>query len=187
MTHFDEMMARANRPRAIVPIVLDGNLADEILELIVEISDLEPKKGPKGGRLANRPTPRLAEAKAELEAAHARAEGATLKVVVEGLSGTAWDAFKAQHPARDIDADRQWGVDIEASRDPLILSTAVGYLAADDETVIDWEPGELERLIGFATSKQLEILRDNGLLTSRRDEASFLRQLRSMTETSADE
>lgn len=186
MSHFDDMMARATRPRAIVPIVLDGNLADEIMELIVEINDLEKAKD-ADKRLASKSAPRLAEARAELAAAHERAEGATLKVVVEGLDGTAWDAFKAKHPMRDVEDDRRWGIDIESCRDPLIRVTAIGYLDADDKTVVDWADGQLEQLIGFATSKQREILRDQGLLTSRRDEANFLRQLRSMTETSDDE
>lgn len=186
MSHFDDMMARATRPRAIVPIVLDGNLADEILELIVEISDLERAKS-SDKRLASKTSPRLTEARAELAAAHGRAEGATLKVVVEGLAGTAWDAFKASHPMRDVEDDRKWGIDVESCRDPLIRVTAIGYLDSDDETVVEWADGQLEQLIGFATSKQLEILRDSGLLTSRRDEANFLRHLRSMTETSADE
>jgi len=186
------LMDRATRPRRTVPIVLNGDLRQRIEELLVEQEQLQTESAgtlaEPDRRLATRPSAplpaRLAELDAELDLLYDEAEQVTLHVVVEGLAGTPWQAFKAQYPPRDgIKADTLWQFNTAEGREPLIRATAIGHRSG--ETLVDWAEGQLDWLVGWVSDWQADKLFLAAVSTCRGDDAVPLRQPRSTTPSSA--
>lgn len=186
------LMDRATRPRRTVPIVLDGDLRQRIEELLVEREQLETVAADTPAepdrRLATRKNaatspPRLAEIDAELDGVYALAEKATLHVVVEGLPGTPWQAFRAQYPPREgVKADTLWQFNTADGREPLIRATAIGH--RNGEQLTAWADGQLDWLVGWVTDWQADKLFGAALSMCRGDDAVPLRQPRSTTPSS---
>lgn len=187
------LQARASRPRRTVPVVLDGDLAQRIEALLDEIEELSaPTDGgdKRLGTKAKAPTPRLAEAKSELDALYQQAEGSTLFIVLEGLQGTVWRAMIPQYKVPKDDETRSpWGpegVDRIAMEEPLIRACVIGHRATHDADEILPLPAEtLDWLLDFATTSQKETLFLAGWVCSRADDAVPLRRTRSQTPSSA--
>lgn len=187
------LQGSATRPRRTVPVVLDGDLREQIEVRHVELEALraaEPAAAEKpraDRRLSSRPTvdhKRAAEIEAELEPLYEAAEGKTLDVVVEGLAGTPWQAMLAAYPPReDHKADALWRFNTAEGRAPLITATAIGYKNGD--VVQDWAPGQRDWLLGWATDWVLDKLMLAALSVCRGDDAVPLPLTRSKTETSA--
>lgn len=180
---------RATRPRRTVPIILDGDVRQRVEELLAEREALadKPDEDAKDRRLASRrraDTARLAEIDALLDVEYATVESSTLQVVVEGLGGTDWQAFRSTHqPQREGNrADQVWGFNTEAGREPLIRATVIGH--RDGETLHPVDAGTLDWLVGFCTDWQLDLLFLAGLTTSRGDDAVPLRPAPSTTPVS---
>lgn len=185
----DAIRNRATRPRRTVPVVLDGDLSQQIQELIAEREAIdEATAKPTGGRrLSTRAASasRLAEIDAELDVHYAAAAASTLQVVIEGLAGTPYDAFRSQYPPRDGEtADKFWRFNTEDGCGPLIRACAIGYRDDDAETVHPWSEGQLDWLLGFVTDWQRDLLFLAALNTCRGDDAVPLRPGRSATATS---
>lgn len=183
----------ATRPRRTVPVVLDGDLREQIELRHVELEALQAaeqaaKEKPRADRrLGYRPpgvdTKRAAEIEAELEPLYAAAEGKTLDVVVEGMAGTPWQAMLVAYPPREgVNADTLWRFNTSEGRAPLIQQTAIGY--KDGDTVHDWAPGQLEWLLGWATDWVLDKLLLAALGVCRGDDAVPLPLPRSTTRSS---
>lgn len=176
--------ASATRPRRTVPIVLDGDLAEKIRVLLFEQEIGEASANDK--RLASKVRKRAAEIDAELDQLYAQAEASTLNVVVEGLRGTDFTAFKAEHPSRpDNTADVIWGFNVEDGRDPLIRLTQKGHRSGDDPNLHPIE--ELDWLLGFMTEWQRETLFIAAAGVCRGDDSVPPRRASSTTQTSGAE
>jgi len=202
---FEAIRNRATRPRRTVPIVCDGDLRQQIQELLAERDEIQAAaeaeaEKPKGNRrLSSRPPGfvRIAAIDAELDALYATAEASTLQVVMEGLSGIDYTAFRALYPAREgNEADKRWRFDTEAGRDPLIRACAIGYRGEseavhplappvlDPETGEVVEEGQIDWLLRFVSDWQRDVLFLASLNTCRGDDAVPLRPARSETPTS---
>lgn len=174
------LRSSATRPRRTVPIVLAGNLQQEIEELDVEIDKAEAAPA-SDRRLTSRSqeaiiAPLLAR-RAELVA---EAESMTLQVTIEGLPGTDYRALLAAHPPRTVDGKPDprdaLGANEETVRAPLVRSCIVDL---DDDTA-QW-------LLGFVTDRQMDELVVAALAVNRRPDAVPLPRRPSPTRTSEDE
>lgn len=178
------LQASATRPRRTVPVVLDGEIRSAVEELLL-LLEKTPKEDPDR-RLGSGPSAYV-QLVAEIDALTEQAADKTLQVVIEGLPGTEFAAFKAQHPKRDGNrADGLWHHNTEAGRAPLIQLTAIGYRDTLDQ-VHSWAPGQLDWLIGWATESQLDSLYLAALACCAGDDAVPLRPQPSTTQTSAAE
>lgn len=183
---------RATRPRRTVPIILDGDVRQRVEELLAERETVagQPDPDAKDRRLATKrkaDAARLAEIDAALDVEYATAEASTMQVVVEGLSGTDWQAFRAAHqPQREGNrADQLWGFNTETGRESLIRATVVGH--RDGEALHPIGADTLDWLIGFCTDWQLDLLFIAALTNSRGDDAVPLRPAPSATPVSGAE
>lgn len=178
---FAKLQSAATRPRRTVPIVLDGDLRAAVEELILELENTP--KDETDRRLGSGPS-RYDELVAEIDTLSEEAADKTLQVVVEGLSGTEYAAFKSQHKSREGNrADSLWGHNTETGRTPLIHLTAIGF-RGDDEAVNPWAEGQLDWLIDWCTDNQLDRLYLAALACCAGDDAVPLRPQPSTTQTS---
>jgi hypothetical protein len=187
-------IATASRPRRTVPILLDGDVREQVDTLTDELTQLlrAAATPPKDKRLASRPDKaRVDQIEAELEQLYERAEARTLHVVVEGLSGTAWRALVAQHPPRKGEDGKPipedaWGVNEETFQLPAIRACVIGHRPdPDSETVKPLAAATLDWLLTeFGTETQIGDLYAAVVVVCRRDERLPLRLPRSTTPTS---
>lgn len=180
------LMDRATRPRRTVPVVLDGDLRQQIEELAYELEQIETEQKENDRRLASKrkaPPARLAEAEAELDQLAGAAEKVTVHLVVEGLPGTPFEALKTEHkPREDHAGDKAWGLNLATIRDPLLRAALIGRReTADSEQILPLAEGFVDWLLGWGTSYQLDKLNLAALNASRGDDAVPLPQRRSAT------
>ena len=195
-----ELKARASRPRRTVPIVCNGDLAEQIQSLTDELVGLDRPANDR--RLSSKSNAaKVTDLEAQLDELYERAAGDTLLIVVEGLPGTDWRALLAQHPPR-LDGDGKslpgWDtthrVNRESLEEPLIRAAVIGQRSTVDSPDVEALPdGTLDWLLGrteppaqeaFATIEQRESLFLAAWNAGRGDDAVPLRRRRSTTPTS---
>jgi len=176
-----------------VPIVCNGELAEQIQGILDEIAALD--RPATNGRLASKTNAtKVSELETVLDSLYEQAAADTLLVVVEGLQGTPFEALRAAHPPRQDGEgkpregwDRVHNCNPETMREPMIRAAVVGMRAEPDGQVEPLPDGTLDWLLGFATIEQLESLFLAVWNCSRGDDAVPLRRRRSTTPTSAGE
>lgn len=193
----EELRNRATRPRRTVPIVCNGDLAEQIANVQDELLALDrAAAGATGRRLASRSSAaKAAELDAQLDALYDEARDDTLLIVVEGVPGTVWKAFVAAHPPKPGDDGKPrpgydgW-IDRETAEDLLIRACAIGMRSTPDgpiqvlpDETLDWLLGDGVDA-GFATIEQRESLFIAAFAVCRGNDAVPLRLRRSTTPTS---
>ena len=189
---------KAVRPRRTVPVLLDGDVVQQIEAVEAELDRLDdPKATVADRRLSTKGNAaRIAELKAESERLRASAAEDTIYVVLQGLPDTPWLALKKKHPpAADVaatPADR-YGVsarfNIDTIRKPLVKACIIGHRESDDaaaELVTTWPSDDyVDWLLDFVSTGQLKELSDAAYDLCERADAVPLPRQRSQTETSA--
>lgn len=185
---------RATRPRRTVPVLLDGEVREQIEAVEDALDRLDAAE--QGQKRLNTRTNAAERAKllAELEHLHESAIESTLFLVVEGLPGSAYEALTAQHPPRSDGEGKRLlsdlgGVNATTFRRPVIRACVVGHrerpetdapvLPVDDET-LDWLLGT-DEAPGFATDRQIQLMAEAAIGVNRGDDAVPLPRRRSTT------
>lgn len=188
-------LASKRRPQRTVPVVLDGQLREQI-EAVEDALDRLDEAPAKGGRLNSKSsTAERAQLVADLDRLRVAAEEATAYLVLEGLSDTAWLALKKQHPALPVEGEKQNVNDayallarfnIDTIRRPLIKACVVGQRDRPnaDAPISPVEPGEIDELLEFINTRQTRDLSDAAYALCEKDDAVPLPRQRSQTATS---
>ena len=138
MVDLKALRARATRPRRTVPVLLDGELREQI-EAVEDELDRLADLPVKPRRLAEKD--RGAALRADLDKLRAEAEESTIYVVLEAMQRTPYRALLAAHPPRpDVALDRG-GYNAETFAPALIKACAIGYRErpdADAPVLTDW-------------------------------------------------
>lgn len=143
------LRARAVRPRRTVPILLDGEVREQIEAVEDELDRLDEAPKSIDRRMSTKPdTARRAELVADLDRLRVDAEESTLYLVLEGLQRTAFRALLAQHPPRlgddgkALPQDRLLGANLETLGPVLVRACAIGYRerAEADSPVLKFPP-----------------------------------------------
>lgn len=158
MHRLQQLRARATRPRRTVPVLLDGELREQI-EAAEDALDRLDDLPVKDKRLATKSTG--AKLREDLATLRASAEESTLYVVLEGMQRTAYRALFAANQATATDGTTK--LDRETFTPALVKACVVGYRErpdADAPVLTDWSsddyvawlvdefvsPGQLDKL-----------------------------------------
>lgn len=158
----------ATRPRRTVPILLDGEVREQIEAVEDELDRLDEAPKTNDRRMSSKSDDgRRKELEAERDRLRASAEGSTFFAVMQGLQRTAYRALLAQHPVRvDKDGkvlvgDRLVGANAETVAIPLARACIIGHRERPDADaemlpldVGEWDgreytPSLVEHLLGY--------------------------------------
>jgi hypothetical protein len=154
MVDLKALRARATRPRRTVPVLLDGEVREQI-EAVEDALDRLEDAPVKDRRLGGKSQEKAL--REDLARLRAGAEESTLYVVLEGMQRTAYRALIAAHPAEGK------AFDPETFTPALVKACIVGYRErpdADAPVLTDWpsadyvawlvdehvSPGQLDKL-----------------------------------------
>lgn len=183
---------KATRPRRTVPVLLDGEVREQIEAVEDELDRLDSAPASNDRRLSTKTNDAEREQLvADLDALYESAEQSTLYVVLEAMQRTPYRALIAAHPARldaegkPLPADR-FGWNSETLAEPLVRACIVGYRERPevDAEVLPMPAEDVDKLMAFVTERQLDALAAAALRLCAGDDAVPLRRKRSATPTS---
>lgn len=179
-----DLKARATRPRRTVPVVLDGELREQIERLEAGQPDSNDRR-----LTGTAPAGQRAE---QLAALSEQADAVTMHVVVQGLPGTPYRALLAEHPPRrdaegKVFPEDSFGANEETLRQPLVRACIIGHRPTPDAEVEPLDDGTVDWLLDFVTDRQMDQLVGASLGVCRGDAALPLRRTRSTIPASGDE
>ena len=180
MVDLKALRARATRPRRTVPVLLDGEVREQI-EAVEDALDRLADAPVKARRLAEKD--QGAALRDDLSRLRAGAEESTLYVVLEGMQRTAYRALLAAHPAEGK------AFDPETFTPALVKACIVGYRErpdADAPVLTDWPSSDYVTWLvdEHVSPGQLDKLSLAAMELCRGDDAVPLPRKRSATPTS---
>lgn len=179
----------ATRPRRTVPIILDGTLRQRIEDVQYEIDRAvlaTPSTEDRRLGTKSKPLPDTTVLDVQLDALYAEAADATLHVLMQGVSTTAWRTLYAQHPPRENEpADQKFGANTDTIREAVVRATVLGHVETVEATEV--HPLDVDWLLSFVSDAQMDELVDTAIAVCRGDVKVPLRRRRSATQTSGAE
>ncbi len=159
---------KAVRPRRTVPVLLDGEVREQIEAVHDTLDRIESAKGGHRSLASKSPEAQRRKLEAELEHLYESATDSTLYLVLEAMQRTPYRALVAEHPPR-VDGDGKMrvvdrlagGVNADTFVLPLIRACVIGYRErpeADAEILPldpsrwngdEFEPGMVDFLLGY--------------------------------------
>lgn len=146
MSNRPNLRKNAKRPSRTVPILLDGEVREQIEAVENELDRLDRAPAVKDRRMSTKSDDAQREKLiAELDHLYASAEESTIYVALEALQRTAYRALVDNHPPRKDEAGKvhpadAFGANMETLPIPLVRACIVGRKASDDVADTKVEP-----------------------------------------------
>lgn len=192
-------LAAKTRPQRTVAVVLHGEIREQIEAVEDELDRLDDASPQTNDRRLSTKgnAARKRELEADLERLHEAAAEATVYLVLEALSDTAWLTLKSQHKPKTPEGEKPKASDayavsmaynVDTIRRPLIKACVVGERERPEANapITPVAPAELDELLDFVNTRQMMDLANAAYVLCERDDAAPLSRRRSQTPTSDD-
>jgi len=181
-----------HRPRRTVPILLDGELREQIEAIQTELVLLESRQqAAEQAAAEGRPVRRINSVDAErirtlredLAELIAKAEEKTMYVVVEGLNGTDWLHLVKEHPPVPNHEGKIVHIyNVDTIKAPLAKACIIGHREKNevDSPILPLDEDTVDWLLSFISAHQLDMLADAAYQCCQRDDAVPLDRARAL-------
>jgi hypothetical protein len=194
MHRLQQLREAATRPRKTVPVVLNGEVREQIEAVEDELDRLD-EAPVKARRLAEKSAG--SALREDLAKLRGEAEESTIYVVLEAMQRTPYRALLAAHPPR-VDGDGnvvpldRGGFNADTFSPALVKACLVGYRErpdADAPILTDWPSDDfVDWLVDdYCSAGQIDKLSTAAFALTRGDDAVPLPRQRSQTQTSGAE